>query len=116
MEGEMSAVSGLRPLPVLVSFLVLVASGSQAQQSSDAVADALGNVLASEKLCTLQYDQNAIKKFIDAHVRKDDMEFPGTLALDTRVYQRQNKKMSGSVKTAHCEQIERVARSYGFIQ
>jgi hypothetical protein len=116
LEKRWPAVSRLRSLPVLASFLVLVTSGSQAQQRSYAVADALGNVLASEKLCKLQYNQQAIKTFIDAHVQKDDMKFPGTLAMKIRIYQTQNETMSGSAKTAHCAQIERVARSFGLIQ
>jgi hypothetical protein len=75
-----------------------------------------GDVLGSEDFCNLKYDQDAIKKFIDKNVKKDDVQFSSTLRMMTDGTQYQNTDMSQSAKTAHCAQIERVARSYGFIQ
>ncbi len=102
---------------ILASIMILVASGSlHAQQDSTRVAIELGDVLGSEEFCGLQYNQDAIKRFIDSYVSKNDMGFTGNLGTMTRSSQRQNENMSGSAKTAHCAQIERVARAYGFIQ
>jgi hypothetical protein len=47
------------------------------------LATALGDVLASEDTCNLHYDQDAITKFVNAHVKADDMEFPSMLKAMT---------------------------------
>jgi hypothetical protein len=98
----------------MIGLLILAASGPA--RAGEDLAEALGDVLASEDICNLHYDQDAIKKFIDAHVKADDMEFPSRLKSETSLSRYANKKMSQSEKTAHCAQISRVARSYGFIQ
>jgi hypothetical protein len=106
-------------LPMLIGLLILSTSGwagTASAQDSSQVALSLGNVLASEELCGLHYDQDVIKKYIDSHVRADDMDFIPTLRLMTEGSRYQNQQMSPSTKTAHCEQTTRVARSYGFIQ
>jgi hypothetical protein len=89
---------------------------AHAQEDSMTMAVALGDVLGSEEFCDLKYDQNAIQQFIDKNVKKDDMQFPSSLKMMTEGARDQNKDLSPSAKTAHCEQIGRVARSYGFIQ
>jgi hypothetical protein len=108
----------LRKRHILTGLLILSAPGlaSAASLDSFTLATALGDVLASESFCGLSYDQDAIKKFIDEHVHPNDMQFPSTLRMMTDGSQMQNDSMSPSEKTAHCAQITRVARSYGFIQ
>lgn len=78
------------------------------------LANELGNILASETPCDLSYDQAAIEKFINSKVKEDDMSFPGMLNLMTNGAERQIANMSPSAKTAHCTQVKRVAKRYGF--
>ena len=77
---------------------------------------ALASVIASEKVCGLEYDQEAIKRFINEHVKADDMQFASLLGeyVSVDVHLRL-KDMSQSMLTAHCTQIRRVAESYGFL-
>lgn len=80
------------------------------------LATNLGSVLASEDLCELTYNQDAISAFIEKEVDADDMSFPSTLQVMVQGQDFQNQSMSASAKTAHCAQIKRVARSYGFTE
>ena len=79
------------------------------------VANLLGNLLASEEFCRLEYDQAAIGKFIDETVPADDMGFNPMLETMVGGTEFSLESMTGSQKAAHCRQTERVARSYGFI-
>lgn len=79
------------------------------------LATDLGSVLASEEVCGLSYDQAAIVRFIEANVAADDMSFPSTLQMMTGGAERKVHDLSTSARTAHCAQITRIARSYGFI-
>lgn len=78
------------------------------------LANELGSVLASEELCGLAYDQAAIAGFIEKRVRADDLAFASSLKMMTSGNEFQLRGMSPSSKTAHCTQIRRVAKSYGF--
>lgn len=91
----------------------LLASPAAEADSMD-VAAQLGSVLAGEEFCGLTYDQAAIQAFIEKHVKSDDMSFPSMLQTMTSGYEIENKDLSASGKTAHCVQIARIARSYGF--
>ena len=79
------------------------------------LALALGRVLASESVCSLAYKHDAIRNFIDAKVSADDLKFSGLLEIGVSGSAYTIKEMSESTKVAHCRQIERVAKSYGFI-
>jgi hypothetical protein len=74
----------------------------------------LADVLASEQFCGLNYDEAAIRAFIDKNAPADDMTFNNALELITAGSRRENQRLSASEKVAHCEQIVRVAKSYGF--
>lgn len=91
--------------------------------STSAVADSLksmtlatelGSVIAAERACGLAYDQAAISAFIEAKVPASDMGFPSTLNMMVKGSEVQLEEMSPSAKTAHCTQVRRVAKSYGF--
>ena len=105
-----------------VSFALLLAAGglflparaSAQGMDSMALAVNLGDVLASEAFCGLTYDQAAIGAFINKNVKAEDMGFTSTLQMMTEGKEIDLQKMSPSAKTAHCVQIARVARSYGF--
>lgn len=95
------------------ALMVLLFTPARALDTVD-VANSLGSVIASEEACGLQYDQDAIKRFIDAKVPADDMGFPNMLNMMTQGASYSIRSMSASAKAAHCRQIERVAKSYGF--
>lgn len=76
----------------------------------------LGSVLASEEPCGLTYSSGAIEKFIDQKVPADDMGFPSELSMMTSGAEFQIKEMTPAAKTAHCRQIKRVAKSFGFTE
>jgi len=79
------------------------------------LANELGSVLASEEICGLKFNQNAISAFIEKRVRADDLSFASTLTLMTAGQEMQIKGMSVSARTAHCTQTRRVAKTYGFV-
>ncbi len=106
----------LRSFAIVASVFVLaIPALASSELERLQLATALGNILASEGTCGLTYKQDAIRKFIDSKVPADDMSFAGDLSAGTSVGAYTLKKMSESAKTAHCRQIERVAKSYGFI-
>lgn len=78
------------------------------------LANQLGAVLAAEELCGLSYDPAAIAAFIEKNVAADDMGFPGMLRLMTDGARAQGAGLSASGTTAHCTQMRRIAKSYGF--
>lgn len=80
------------------------------------VASALGTVLAAEEVCGLSFDQEAVRGFIDEKVPADDMQFPGMLQTMTMGAGHQLDETNGAARAAHCRQVERVARSYGFTE
>ncbi|WP_461321330.1 signal recognition particle [Bradyrhizobium diazoefficiens] len=80
------------------------------------LANQLGSIIASEKACGLTYDQGAIAAFIEERVPANDMSFPSTLNMMVKGNEVQIEGMSPSAKTAHCTQVRRVAKSYGFVK
>lgn len=98
-----------------LSALVL-STGAAFAADSNQVAMALGDVLAAEQACGFAYDQAAIETFIDKNVDAADMEFSSTLNMMTAGSKFSLDQMSPSQKTAHCRQVGRVAKSYGFTQ
>lgn len=85
-----------------------------AMADSMTIAVSLGTVLASEEFCGLTYNQDAISTYIAKNVKDDDMQFPSTLQMMTEGQKSQLKEMSKSQVTAHCAQIKRLTKSYGF--
>jgi hypothetical protein len=80
------------------------------------LATQIGDLIASEEICGLKHDQNAIEVFIDNNVAADDLSFVSMLDTMTGGAEFTLKDMSQGQKTAHCRQIERVAKSLGFSQ
>ena len=101
----------------VVATLVVFLAGAAKAQSMDSmeIANQLGSVLASEQFCGLSYNQDAISKFIDTKVAAKDMGFAPMLETMVAGAKFQQNGMSQSLKTAHCRQISRVAKAYGFI-
>lgn len=99
---------------LVAASIAVIAISVPARADSMNTAVALGSVLASEEPCGLTYDQSAIEAYISKNVKADDMQFPSTLQMMTEGQKYQMKDMSASQMTAHCAQIKRLAKSYGF--
>ena len=76
----------------------------------------LATILGSEEACGLKYDQSAIESFINKKVDPKDMSFAASLSNMTDGIKFEIKSMSESSLTAHCTQIRRVAKHYGFVK
>lgn len=105
----------VRALILLALAALPAVSNAQGLESMTSARE-LGSVLGSEASCKLSYDQAAISAWIDDNVRADDMGFPSMLDMMTMGSRMQVGDMSESSRTAHCRQIERTARHYGFIK
>ena len=106
----------LRMFVIAAAIVAALSLGATAQGlGSMQVANDLGSVLASETACELKFNQAAIAAYIDANVEATDMGFASNLSTMTSGHEYRLRDMSTSAKTAHCAQISRVAKSYGFI-
>lgn len=90
-------------------------ASTQSMQSMQIASD-LGTLLASEDLCGLAYDHDAIDRFIDDYVDPSDMSFASTLQMMTDGQTFMMGDMSEAAKRAHCRAIGRTARHHGFIE
>lgn len=100
---------------IVVALAPILATSALAQSSDTfMLSSELGSVIAAEEFCGLTYDQNAIAAFIENKVPADDMGFAGMLNMQVIGHGAMQEDMTPSLKTAHCAQMGRVARSYGF--
>jgi hypothetical protein len=106
----------MRFLIALAVMALLCSQSVAASLESDKAASSLGNVLANEEACQLVYNQAAIATWIEQNVAETDMEFPEALARNVRVFKRELADQSPSERTAHCVQVRRVAKTFGFIE
>lgn len=102
--------------PALLAAALCVAAPSLASADSIEFATHLGNMLASESLCGLSYKPEAIEALIAKKVKADDIEFPTTLNLMTSGSEYRIRDLTASAKVAHCAQVRRAAKAYGFIE
>jgi hypothetical protein len=105
----------MRVLWVAITVALPLPAMSQSLETMT-LANNLGSVLASEEKCGLSFNQKAIEAFIEKKVSADDMGFASTLNTMTSGSKAQLQRMSQSALTAHCTQIRRVAKSYGFTE
>ncbi len=101
--------------------VVAVALGLWSAQAGAAedptrIALSLGELLGSEEACGLAFDQPAIEAFIDKNAPADDMTFTTTMNIFARPMPDEIAKMSVSQRTAHCAQMRRVAKAFGFVK
>lgn len=103
---------------MMMTAIVLAAMATPAVAWDDmkrmSVAQSLGDVMASEEVCGLAYDHDKVAAYVEKTVPATDMEFTSMLNLMTMGAKAQTDDMSASSKAAHCAQIRRVAKSYGF--
>jgi hypothetical protein len=100
----------------LATMLALAGITIAHSDDSSTIALNLGSVIGSEQACGLTYNRDAIERFITEHVKASDMSFPSTLNMVTMGTKGQIESMSESSLTAHCTQIRRIAKEYGFIK
>jgi hypothetical protein len=112
--GSQRAITRTLMTVAALALLSAPANGKGELESMN-LAMALGGVLASENVCGLAYKHDAIRKFIDTKVPADDLKFAGIFGNGGSGRAYTIKEVSESTKVAHCRQIERVAKSYGFI-
>ena len=105
-----------RSLAIGLCLLVIGPAFAWDEAQRNTLARSLATLLASEAACELSYSQDAIRQFIDKQVPANDMQFPTELTNSLFFRTEELKEMSTSQKTAHCHQIERIARSYSFIK
>ncbi|WP_247653367.1 signal recognition particle [Pannonibacter phragmitetus] len=103
---------------LIVAGAMTAGAGAHAQGALDSMrkAQQLADVLGSEAACGLTYDQEAISAYIDKAIPADDMSFTSNLNMFVSATEFQLQGMSTSAKTAHCTQVRRVAKSFGFLK
>ncbi len=79
------------------------------------LAHNLGLILASEELCGLKFEKKGIENFIVNRVGADDLDFANELSGGLASGKFKVSRMTPSELTAHCTQIQRVAKTYGFL-
>lgn len=100
----------------LVIVAALVAAWAGLARAEDAMlAFKLGDVLGSEKACGLQFDQDAIRRFIETNASAGDMGFTGDMNGAAEIMADRIARFTQSQRTAHCTQIGRVAKANGFV-
>jgi hypothetical protein len=97
---------------LVASILAVPALGEPKFDELELASD-LGYVLASEEACGLNFDKDAIKKFVQDRVPADDLSFAALLSLNAYDGRDEVKEMNPSTLTALCVQVARVAKSYG---
>lgn len=102
---------------------ILAATAAVLSQSAFALSDDpvrialdLGTVIGSEQACGLSYDLAAIEAFIDSNAPASDMQFMSTMNTSVSATHYDMRRFSEAQKAAHCAQIRRVAKSYGFVK
>ena len=103
------------PLALAASAAFLMSTGWTRATDQSLYYD-LGTVIGSEASCGLTYDQDAIRAFIEKHVSPGDMEFIGDLDMRVSNVESEIEHMPVSQKTAHCTQVTRAAKVYGFVK
>lgn len=96
--------------------VVLAVAGPAAAETDMQLALDLGDVVGSEGICGMKFEQPAIAAFIEARVPADDTRFIGIMNTAANVMDKKFARFSASQQTAHCTQMRRVAKSFGFVK
>lgn len=94
---------------------LVVVFGSVRAESSIALANQLGTILAAEKFCHFSYDMTAIQNFIAKNVPESDMSFGTMLQTMVEGQTIEMRDMTPATLMALCTQTGRVAKYNGFI-
>lgn len=79
------------------------------------LAENLGVLIASERLCGLTFKPEGIRAFIEENVLPDDLEFATQLTKEIGFSHYSDDNITQSEKVARCAQVSRLARHYKFI-
>lgn len=100
----------------IVAAVLSLGCGTAVAESPYRLATDLGQVLGSEEACSLSFDQAAIEAYIEANVPADAMDFTVTMNAEANVLRRRIRDWPESQVAAHCAQVRRVAKAYGFVK
>lgn len=103
----------MRKWMVIAGWLAWSCSAA-AEDSPLQIALTLGDLVGSEEICDISIDQSRLGAYITEHVSAGDMSFAGTMTNAADVMPRTYKRMTQSMKTAHCVQMRRLADALGF--
>jgi hypothetical protein len=87
-----------------------------AMASDRMLAYQLGDVVGSEDACGLSFDAAAVAAFVETTVAADDMAFAGRMDGAARIMRHKIEGFGAAQRAAHCAQIRRVAKTYGFVK
>lgn len=79
-------------------------------------ADRLANILASDELCSIRFNQEAINTYIEENVAADDLEFAPTLRRRATSIYALISMQPKTEQEAHCFQVRRSAEALGILQ
>ncbi len=79
-------------------------------------ADRLANILASDELCSIQFNQDAINAYIEENVAPDDLAFASTLRRRATSIYALISMQPEAEQDAHCFQVRRSAEALGLLQ
>jgi hypothetical protein len=108
-------VPAMKCVVVLLLSVPFIAGANASDLDSMTLAEQLGTILAAEEPCHLTYDMSAIKKYVAATVRENDMSFGSLLEMMVQGEAIAIRDMTPATLAALCAQTERVARFNGFI-
>lgn len=100
---------------IAIMFGTALSVAAATAHADEDVAQQLGMLLASEKMCGLQYKPEAIKQFIEMRVAVRDLNFAGNLAFWTSHRKDLDEGMTKSEIAARCTQVSRLAKYYRLI-
>ncbi len=101
--------------PLTIFFAISRPSEARESATYDLVYG-FGSVLAAEEFCGFDYNQEAIREFIERRAPKEDLTFGEDVANHTNSVRQGFSDMTPSSKTAFCVQTGRVAKQYGFMR
>lgn len=105
----------MKPICLAACAALLAAPAAAFNSPNFQIAMDLGGLLASESLCGLSYNHDAIDAYIDANVDHTDMGFASDLASAVSMNGFQLGDMTESARRAHCRAVTGTARHHGFI-
>jgi hypothetical protein len=105
----------MKPRLIIFAAGLLFCHAAVADQLHD-LAYTLGEILASEKVCSIPVDQEKLKVLLRARVPADDLRFMRNVDNMVVLFPDRLADMTVSMKALHCEQMGRLARSLDIVR
>jgi hypothetical protein len=80
------------------------------------LAMSFGDVLGAETACGMDIDPAKVESFIQSKVDGSNLEFMSTVHTSVAVSPGKFKQMSPSLRSAHCTQMKRLAKSFKILR